>query len=122
MRVIFSQVDIYSPMAVSKSNNVEKTAPSCNSDATRQTQHACAELKNRIRAHPHVRLGHGSKDTAHVRVDTSIAKPSWALMHAIFYFPSLSVTSLLKLTPSGMFLFLQLHYIHTVLFTGPCLL
>ena len=35
-------------------------------------QHACAELKKRIRAHPHVRLGHGSKDTAHVRVDTSL--------------------------------------------------
>ena len=24
-----------------------------------------------MRAHAHVRLGHGSKDTAHVRVDTS---------------------------------------------------
>ena len=59
-------------MAVSKSNHVEKIAPSCNSaDATRRTQHACVELKNRIRAHPHVRLGHGSKDMAHVLVDTS---------------------------------------------------
>ena len=32
---------------------------------------AGAELKNRIRAHAHVQLGHGSKDTAHGRVDTS---------------------------------------------------
>ena len=55
-------------MAVSKSNNVEQNR---SLDVTRRTQHACAELKNRIRAHPHVRLGHGSKDTAHVRVDTS---------------------------------------------------
>ena len=58
MRVIFSQVDIY--VYVSKSNNVEQNH-----------SHACAELKNRIRTHPHIRLGHGSKDTAHVRVDTS---------------------------------------------------
>ena len=27
---------------------------------------------NQMHANPHVRLGHGSKDTAHVRVDTSL--------------------------------------------------
>jgi len=36
-------------MVVSKSNNVEK-------NATRRTQYACAELKNRIRMHPHVQI------------------------------------------------------------------
>ena len=29
-------------------------------------------IEKQMCAHPHVRLGHGSKDTAHVRVDTSI--------------------------------------------------
>ena len=43
-------------------------------DATRRSQHACTELKNRIRVHALVWLGHGSKDTAHVCVDTSIKK------------------------------------------------
>ena len=28
-------------------------------------------IEKQMCAHPHVRLGHGSKDTAHVRVDTS---------------------------------------------------
>ena len=69
----FLQVDIY--VALWQSVNLtmsNKIAPLCNSAVpTRRTQHACAELKNRIRAHPHVQLGHGSKDTAHVRVDTS---------------------------------------------------
>ena len=58
-------------MAVSKSNHVEKIAPSSNSAVPMRRDGrsiACIELKNRIRARPHVRLGHGSKDTAHVRL------------------------------------------------------
>ena len=31
-------------------------------------------IEKQMCAHPHVRLGHGSKDTAHVRVDTSNGK------------------------------------------------
>ena len=74
----FASWHICSPIAVSKSNNVEqnRSLDLCNSAVPMQrdgrSMHACAELKNRIRAYPHVRLGHGSKDTAHVRVDTSI--------------------------------------------------
>ena len=33
---------------------------------------AMRRIEKQMCAHPHVRLGHGSKDTAHVRVDTSI--------------------------------------------------
>ena len=29
-------------------------------------------IEKQMCAHPHVRLGHGSKDTAHVRIDTSL--------------------------------------------------
>ena len=38
------------------------------------TDTACLRRIEKQDTHPHVRLGHGSKDTAHVRVDTSISK------------------------------------------------
>ena len=70
--LFFSQVDIYSPMAVSKSNNVEKKSlprviPPYRCD---DTDTACLRRieKQDTRARPHIRLGHGSKDTAHVRL------------------------------------------------------
>ena len=51
--------------------SLPRVIPSYRCDET-DAAYACAELKNRIRAHAHVRLGRGSKDTAHVRIDTSI--------------------------------------------------
>ena len=65
IREIFSQVDIYSPMAVSKSDKVEKKSlprviPLYRCD---ETDAACLRrIENRIRAYPLVRLGHVSKD------------------------------------------------------------
>ena len=41
-------------------------------------------IEKQMSAHPHVRLGHGSKDTAHVRVDTSKIKMSVSLNICIF--------------------------------------
>ena len=51
--------------------SLPRVIPPYRCEETDGTQHACAELKNRTHAHPRVRLGHGSKDTAHVRVGTS---------------------------------------------------
>ena len=56
--LIFSQVD----MVVNKYNNVEHTAPSCNEMYTT----CMRRIEKQMHAHPHVRLGCGSKDTAHM--------------------------------------------------------
>ena len=66
------------PMAVCNCNNVENIVPTLKSaitdDALRWTpwEARCAHrIEKQMRAHPHVRLGQGSKRMAHVRVDTS---------------------------------------------------
>jgi len=51
---VFSHVD------VCKCNNIENYAPTCNS--------VVHIIEKQMCAHPHVRLGHGSKDTADVHV------------------------------------------------------
>ena len=79
MRVTFSQVDIYSSIAVSKSNNVEKKSlprviPPYRCD---ETDAACLRRieKQDTRESSRMQLGHGSKDTTHVRIDTSYNNP-----------------------------------------------
>ena len=60
-------------IVVSKSNNVENIAPTCNATLSMRWDGRNTRVQNwkkMMRAHPHVRLDHGSKDTAHVRVDT----------------------------------------------------
>ena len=69
----------YIPMAVCNCNSVENIVPTLQSAITNHaskwtpSEARCARrIEKRMRAHPHVRLGHGSKRTAHIRVDTSL--------------------------------------------------
>ena len=69
----------YMTMAVCSSFNVENIVPTLKSaitdDAFKMSANGrpdfARKIEKQMRAHPHVRLGHGSKRTAHVRVDTS---------------------------------------------------
>ena len=69
-----SQVDIYIDLWMSVNQTMSITSfprviPPYRCDEMDAT--SMRRIEKQMCAHPHVRLGHGSKDTAHVRVDTS---------------------------------------------------